>query len=84
MSNSSTCQENDSLGTRSFPAVAYWGVHTARAVENLRSLALVKIAAAKAIAKLGVLDQERVSFIATEVQALLVPEKLTRNMRLEE
>ena len=97
MRNSSTRQETDFLGTRSFPA-AYWGVHTARAVENfpisgpplscmpdlVRSLALVEIAAATADANLGVLDRERVSFIATEVQALLVPEKLTRNMRLEE
>jgi aspartate ammonia-lyase len=66
-------QESDFLGSRSIPAAAYWGVHTARAVENfpisgqalscmpelVRSLALVKKAAAQANAKLGVIDAER-------------------------
>ena len=34
MNDSTTRQESDFLGTRSIPAAAYWGVHTARAVEN--------------------------------------------------
>ena len=58
MNRSSSRQESDFLGTRSIPAAAYWGVHTARAA-------------------LGVMS-------AADVQALLVPEKLTRPLRLEE
>ena len=34
MNRSSSRQESDFLGARSIPAAAYWGVHTARAVEN--------------------------------------------------
>jgi aspartate ammonia-lyase len=34
MNASSVRQENDFLGSRSIPAAACWGVHTARAVEN--------------------------------------------------
>jgi len=78
MNSSSSRQESDFLGARSIPAAAYWGVHTARAVENfpisgqalscmpdlVRALAFVKKAAAKANARLGVLDAERASFIA--------------------
>ena len=77
MDSSSSRQESDFLGVRSIPAAAYWGVHTARAVENfpisgqalscmpdlVRALAFVKKAAAKANARLGVLDAERASFI---------------------
>src|SRR6478735_10275458 len=78
MDSSSSRQESDFLGVRSIPAAAYWGVHTARAVENfpisgqalscmpdlVRALAFVKKAAAIANARLGVLDAERASFIA--------------------
>src|SRR6478735_519641 len=78
MDSSSSRQETDFLGARSIPAAAYWGVHTARAVENfpisgqplscmpdlVRALGFVKKAAAKANARLGVLDAERASFIA--------------------
>jgi len=62
--------ERDSLGTLAVPAEAYWGIHTARALINfpitrhaiynhpdlVRGLALVKRAAARANARLGVLD----------------------------
>ncbi|MEP7295221.1 MAG: hypothetical protein ABI702_03470 [Burkholderiales bacterium] len=34
MNRSSSRQESDFLGARSIPAAAYWGVHTARAVES--------------------------------------------------
>jgi len=63
--------EHDFLGDRSIPAEAYWGVHTARAVDNfpisgqtvatmpelVRALAFVKKAAAKANAQLGVISK---------------------------
>ena len=71
--NKPTRRESDFLGPREIPAEAYWGVHTARAVENfpisgqtvsqvpdlVRALAFVKRAAARANAQLGVLDAER-------------------------
>ena len=57
-----TRREHDFLGDKDIPAAAYWGVHTARAVDNfpisgqtvacmpelVRALAYVKKAAAKA------------------------------------
>jgi aspartate ammonia-lyase len=85
MNNSSSRQESDFLGTRGIPADAYWGVHTARAVENfpisgqplwcmpelVRSLAFVKKAAAQANASLGALDAERAGFIAEACDELI-------------
>jgi aspartate ammonia-lyase len=85
MNTSSTRQESDFLGARSIPAAAYWGVHTARAVENfpisgqplscmpelVRSLAFVKKAAAQANARLGVLDPERAGVIAAACDDLI-------------
>ena len=98
MNPSSTRQESGFLGTRSIPATAYWGVHTARAVENfpisgqplscmpelLRSLAFVKKATAHANAALGTLDTEQAFGVMTtaELQALLLPERPTRPSRL--
>jgi aspartate ammonia-lyase len=72
-----TRTEQDFLGTQQIPAEAYWGVHSARAVENfpisgqtvaqwpelIRALAFVKKAAARANAKLGVLDARRADAI---------------------
>lgn len=66
---SETRQEQDFLGAMAIPAAAYWGVHTARAVDNfpisgqtvatmpelVRALAYVKKAAAQANAQLGVI-----------------------------
>ena len=76
-SSSPTRRESDFLGARDIPAGAYWGVHTARAVENfpisgqtvsqvtdlVRALAFVKRAAARANAELGVLDAARAQAI---------------------
>jgi aspartate ammonia-lyase len=69
MSNTEFRVEHDFLGERQIPASAYWGVHTARAVENfpitgqtvscmadmVRALAFVKKAAAQANRELGVI-----------------------------
>ena len=73
-----TRREHDLLGTKEIPADVYWGVHTARAVENfkitgvtighnpylVRGLAYVKEAAARANHELGLLDKERMEAIA--------------------
>lgn len=69
--------ETDSLGSMEVPRDAYWGVHTARAIENfpiakrpisvypefIRAFACVKQAAARANLEIGVLDAERADFI---------------------
>jgi aspartate ammonia-lyase len=69
--------ETDSLGVVEVPADAYWGVHTARALQNfaitgqpiaaypdlIRAFALVKQAAARANAEIGVLPPERAALI---------------------
>ena len=69
--------ESDSLGSREIPASAYWGVHTARALENfaisgrpisdypdlIYGLACVKQAAARANAEIGTLPRERAALI---------------------
>ena len=72
-----TRREHDFLGDKEIPSVAYWGVHSARAVENfpisgnsvaqmpelIRALAFVKKAAARANADLGVIDRKRAGAI---------------------
>jgi aspartate ammonia-lyase len=69
--------ESDSLGSVQIPADVYWGVHTARALQNfpitrraihnypdlVRALAYVKRAAARANAELGVLEPEKADVI---------------------
>ena len=69
--------ESDSLGSMEIPADAYWGIHTARALENfpitrrpisvyrdlIRALAQVKQAAARANKELGVLDAAKADLI---------------------
>jgi len=64
--------EHDLLGNFEIPANAYWGVHTARAVENfpitgvpighyrslIKALAIVKESAAKANLEVGELDEK--------------------------
>ncbi|WP_282776357.1 MULTISPECIES: aspartate ammonia-lyase [unclassified Nocardia] len=69
--------DSDSLGSLSVPRDAYWGVHTARALENFTvtgdaignypalicSLAAVKQAACRANRELGVLDARRADAI---------------------
>ena len=72
-----TRREYDSLGSLEVPLSAYWGIHTARALENfpitrraiynypdlIRALARVKQAAARANAEIGVLDREKARII---------------------
>jgi aspartate ammonia-lyase len=68
-----TRTESDSLGSLEIPGDVYWGVHTARALENfpvtrravsvypdlVRALARVKQAAARANVQIGVLSPEK-------------------------
>lgn len=78
-----TRTEKDSLGTKELPANVYYGVQTARAVENypisgmrahpslIRALGMVKEAAAEANRELGLIDGKIASAIvqaAREVQ----------------
>ncbi len=70
-----TRTEKDSLGTMEIPDNAYYGVQTARAVENfpisgltahpefIRAMALIKIAAAKTNQQLGYLDEQKAKTI---------------------
>ncbi|MEH0417934.1 aspartate ammonia-lyase [Streptomyces sp. B21-083] len=76
--------ETDALGDVPVPAEAYWGVHTARALENfgvsgvpvsvhpqlVRALALVKHAAALANGEIGVLEPHKVRAIAAACEAV--------------
>jgi aspartate ammonia-lyase len=71
--------EHDSLGTRAVPADSYYGIHTARALENfpisgiavcaypefVNALASVKQAAAASNCELDLLDGERAAAIVT-------------------
>jgi aspartate ammonia-lyase len=75
--SSRTRLEHDSLGTAEVPADAYWGIHTARAVENfpisgrsigiypdlITAYACVKQAAARANAALGDLEPGKAAAI---------------------
>jgi aspartate ammonia-lyase len=77
--------EHDFLGEKQIPAEAYWGVHTARAVDNfaisgtpisampalIRALACVKKAAARANAELGALDRKRAGAIILACDQLI-------------
>src|SRR6266571_9524841 len=75
--------EKDSIGTKKIPADVYYGIQTARAVENypisgirahptlIRAFGMVKQAAAQANKELGLLDDKRANAIiqaAKEVQ----------------
>ncbi len=77
--------EHDFLGEKQIPANAYWGVHTARAVENfpitgtrisampdlIRAMALVKKAAVRANADLGAIDRDRAAAIVLACDAVI-------------
>ena len=77
MNTPTTRREHDFLGELDIPAAAYWGVHSARAIDNfpisgqtvahmpelVRALAFVKKAAAQANAELGVIDATRAAAI---------------------
>lgn len=80
-----TRTESDSLGSLEIPADAYWGVHTARALENfnitkrpisiypdlVNGLAAVKMAAARANMELEVLSREKGDLIVAACQRVL-------------
>lgn len=80
-----TRTETDSLGSMEVPQSAYWGVHTARALENfkiskrpisvypdfVRAFACVKQAAARANLEIGALDQERANLIDQACQEII-------------
>src|SRR3982750_941881 len=77
--------EHDFLGEKQIPVEAYWGVHTARAVENfpisgtqisampdlIRALAHVKKSAAQVNSELGVLDKKLAGAIILACDDLL-------------
>jgi aspartate ammonia-lyase len=78
-----TRTEKDSLGTKEIPAAVYYGIQTARAVENypisgmrahstfIQALGMIKQAAAEANQELGLVDEKRARAIvqaAKEVQ----------------
>jgi aspartate ammonia-lyase len=79
-----TRTEHDLLGVKDVPAEAYWGVHTARALENFSitgmpisayphlvdALAAVKAAAAQANAELGLLPPRIADAIVTACTAI--------------
>jgi len=68
-------QEKDSIGIKEIPADVYYGVQTARAVENypisgmranptlIRAIGMVKYAAAQANKELGLVDDKRADAI---------------------
>ncbi|MDQ1560915.1 MAG: aspartate ammonia-lyase [Actinomycetota bacterium] len=83
-----TRTETDSLGSREVPADAYWGIHTARALENfpitrraifnypdlITALARVKQAAARANRDLGDLDPAKAEIIDRVCEEIIAGE----------
>src|SRR3954468_4485988 len=77
--------EHDFLGEKQIPADAFWGVHTARAIENfpisgtpisampalIRAFGCVKKAAARANAELGALDRKHAGVIILACDELI-------------
>ncbi|WP_257098942.1 aspartate ammonia-lyase [Pseudovibrio flavus] len=77
--------EKDLLGTKDIPDNAYWGVHTARAVENfpisgvlisqypefIRALAMVKKSAAKANRDLDILEAGKATAIIAACERII-------------
>ncbi len=80
-----TRTESDFLGPKEIPAQAYWGVHTARALENfpitgtpisampdlIRAFGYVKKSAARANVDLGTLTAERAAVIGAACDELI-------------
>jgi len=78
-------REHDSLGELDVPADAYWGIHTARALINfpitrraiynypelVRALAAIKLAAARANARLGTVPPEKADAIEAACREIL-------------
>ena len=85
MESRPTRTETDSLGSLEIPAEVYWGIHTARALENfpitrrsisvypdlIRALATVKQAAARANREIGVLDAAKADLIDRVCQEIV-------------
>ncbi|WP_433835734.1 aspartate ammonia-lyase [Flavobacterium anhuiense] len=83
--NAQTRTEKDLLGEKQLPANAYYGVQTARALENfqisgmttqfypdyVRAFAMVKLAAARANADVGRLKKDRLAAIEKACQAVI-------------
>src|SRR5215471_11233486 len=77
-----TRPEKDSLGIKEVPSDVYYGIQTARAVENypisglrahvalIRAIAMVKEAAAEANRDLGLLDEKRAEAIITAAKEI--------------
>ncbi|MCP4398778.1 MAG: hypothetical protein GY801_15950 [bacterium] len=75
--------EHDLLGEKTVLAEAYWGIHTARAIENfaisryqvpqtlIQALAMVKKACCIVNAELGYLDYERAATIGEACHELI-------------
>jgi aspartate ammonia-lyase len=77
--------ETDSLGSLEIPADAYWGIHTARALENfpiakrpisvypelIVGLAMVKQASARANKEIGVLSAQKADLIDRAAQLVI-------------
>ena len=75
--------EHDTMGEVRVPADGYWGAQTQRSFENfrigtekippevIRAFAVVKLAAARANAQLGVLDARRAGAIETACHEIL-------------
>ncbi|HWT33360.1 MAG TPA: aspartate ammonia-lyase [Microbacterium sp.] len=77
--------ETDSLGSMEIPADAYWGIHTARALENfpiakrpisvypdlIIGLAMVKQASARANKEIGVLSAQKADLIDRAAQLVI-------------
>src|SRR4029077_10093761 len=85
LGNGQTRMEHDLLGDKAVPADAYYGVQTARALENFQisgipmnaypefveAFAMVKLAAARANTKLGAMKPERLAAINKAYDALV-------------
>ncbi|MFT4230027.1 MAG: aspartate ammonia-lyase [Microbacterium sp.] len=83
--DAATRTEIDSLGSMEIPADAYWGIHTARALENfpvskrpisvykdlVKALAMVKQASARANKEIGVLSAEKADLIDRAAQLVI-------------
>src|SRR5215472_9572885 len=83
MPSPNTRQEKDSIGTKDIPADVYYGIQTARAVENypisgmrahptlIRAIGMVKRAAAEANKALGLVDDKRADAIAQAAREVI-------------
>src|SRR6478752_6513263 len=83
MTQSATRSEKDSLGPKEIPAHVYYGVQTARAIENypisgmrahptlIRAIAMIKRAAAEANKELGLLDGKVADAIISAAQEVI-------------